>query len=62
LKRLNSSAREKLKTEQRAWVEQRDQKADEAVRKKSDAENTRIVRDRTLRQLTEERSAELRKR
>jgi hypothetical protein len=62
LKRLNPSAREKLKTEQRAWVEQRDQKADEAVRKKSDAENTRIVRDRTLRQLTEARSAELRKR
>jgi uncharacterized protein YecT (DUF1311 family) len=62
LKRLNSSAREKLRTEQRAWVEQRDRKADEAVRNKSDAENTRIVRDRVLRQLTEERSAELRKR
>ena len=61
LKRLASSAREKLRTEQRAWVEQRDRQADEAVRNKIDAENARIVRDRVLRQLTEERSAELRK-
>ncbi len=61
LKRLDSSAREKLRTEQRAWVEQRDRQADEAVRNKIDAENARIVRDRVLRQLTEERSAELRK-
>jgi Uncharacterized protein conserved in bacteria len=61
LKRLDSSAREKLRTEQRAWVEQRDWQADEAVRNKIDAENARIVRDRVLRQLTEERSAELRK-
>jgi hypothetical protein len=62
LKRLDSSAREKLRTEQRAWLEQRDRQADEAVRNKSDTENARIVRDRVLRQLTEERSAELRKR
>jgi uncharacterized protein YecT (DUF1311 family) len=61
LKRLDSSAQKALRTDQRAWVEQRDRQADEAVRKKSDAENTRIVRDRALRQLTEERSAELRK-
>src|SRR5260370_18728641 len=61
LTRLDSSAREKLRTEQRAWVEQRDRQADEAVRNKIDAENARIVRDRVLRQLTEERSAELRK-
>jgi uncharacterized protein YecT (DUF1311 family) len=62
LKRLESSAREKLRTEQRAWVEERDRKADEAVRNKSAAENARIVRDHILRQLTEERSAELKKR
>ena len=62
LKRLDTSAREKLRTEQRAWLEQRDRQADEAVRNKSDAENRRIVRDRVLRQLTEERSGELRKR
>jgi Lysozyme inhibitor LprI len=62
LKHLNPSAREKLRVEQRAWVESRDQKADEAVRNKSDSENARIVRDRLLRQLTEQRSAELRKR
>ena len=62
LKKLNSSAREKLRVEQRNWVESRDNKADEAVRNKTDAENARIIRDRALRQLTEERAAELRKR
>lgn len=62
IKRLDSAGRGTLKTEQRAWVEQRDRQADEAVRNKSDAENARIVRDRVLRRLTEERSAELRKR
>jgi Lysozyme inhibitor LprI len=61
LKRLDASAREKLRIDQRAWLEQRDRQADEAVRSKGDAENSRIVRDRVLRQLTEERSAELRK-
>ena len=62
LKRLNPSAQQALRTEQRAWVEQRDGRADDAVRNKSDSENARIVRDRLLRQLTEERSSELRKR
>jgi hypothetical protein len=62
LKRLNPSAQPALRTEQRAWVEQRDRQADEAVHNKSDSENARIVRDHLLRQLTEERSAELRKR
>jgi len=62
LKHLDPSAREKLRAEQRAWLEQRDRQADEAVRNKSDSENARIVRDRVLRQLTEERSVELRKR
>ena len=62
LKRLDRSAQDSLRTEQRAWVEQRDRQADEAVRDKSDTENARIVRDRVLRQLTEGRSVELRKR
>jgi hypothetical protein len=62
LKRLKPSAQQTLRTEQRAWVEQRDRQADEAVRNKSDGENARIVRDRVLRRLTEERSAELQKR
>jgi len=61
LKRLNPSAQQALRTEQRAWVEQRDRQADEAVHNKSDSENARIVRDHLLRQLTEKRSAELRK-
>ena len=62
LRRLDSSARNALRAEQRAWIEERDRKADEAVRNKNDIENARIVRDRILRKLTEERSAELRKR
>jgi Lysozyme inhibitor LprI len=62
LKRLNPSKQNALRAEQRSWLEQRDRQADEAVRNKSDSENARIVRDRVLRQLTEERSSELRKR
>jgi hypothetical protein len=60
LKRLDPSQQNALRTEQRAWVERRDRQADEAVRDKSDSENARIVRDRVLRTLTEERSVELR--
>jgi Lysozyme inhibitor LprI len=62
LKHLDSSGKNALRTEEREWVEQRDHQADEAVHNKSDSENARIVRDRVLRQLTEERCAELRKR
>ena len=62
LKRLDRSAQNALRTEQRAWLEQRDRQADDAVRNRATAESSRIVRDRVLRQLTEERSAELRKR
>jgi hypothetical protein len=61
LRRLNPSAQQTLRTEQRAWVQQRDRQADEAVHNKSDSDNARIVRDHLLRQLTEKRSAELRK-
>jgi lysozyme inhibitor LprI len=62
LKRLDRSAQNALRSEQRAWIEQRDRQADEAVRDKSETENARIIRDRVLRQLTQERSAKLRKR
>jgi lysozyme inhibitor LprI len=62
LKRLDPSAQSALRTEQREWLEQRDRQADDAVRNRAAAESSRIVRDRVLRQLTEERSAELRKR
>lgn len=58
--RLKAESRENLKTEQRRWLEQRDKNAVEA--KTSATENPRIVRDRLLRQLTEERTAELRAR
>ena len=57
--RLDASATEKLKTDQRAWIEQRDQKADQAVRDKSSAESGRIVRDSVLRDLTEQRKVVL---
>jgi len=62
LKRLDRSAQDALRSEQRAWLQQRDLQADEAVRNKARAESSRIVRDRVLRQLTEQRSVELRKR
>jgi hypothetical protein len=62
LKGLDRSAQETLRSEERAWVDQRDRKADEAVSNKARAESSRIVRDRVLRQLTEERAVELRKR
>jgi Lysozyme inhibitor LprI len=62
LKRLDRAAQDALRTEQRAWLEQRDRQAEEAVRSKATAESSRIVRDRVLRELTEERSTELRKR
>jgi hypothetical protein len=62
LKRLGRSGQNALRTEQREWLEQRDRQADDAVRNKASAESSRIVRDRVLRQLTEQRSAELRKR
>ena len=62
LKHLDRSAQNALRNEQRAWLEERDGKADEAVRGKTSAESSRIVRDRVLRQLTEDRAVELRKR
>ena len=49
-----------MKTEQRRWLEQRDKNVVEATT--SATENPRIVRDRLLRQFTEERTAELRAR
>ena len=57
---LSAAAQEKLRTEQRAWIDQREEKADRAVREQSDADSPRIVRDRTLWRLTEERAGELR--
>jgi hypothetical protein len=62
LKRLDRSKQNALRIEQRAWVERRNRQADDAVRTKETAESSRIVRDRILRRLTEERSAEFRKR
>ena len=61
LKRLDRSEQNALRIEQRVWVERRNQQADDALRTKDTAESSRIVRDRILRQLTEQRSAELRK-
>jgi uncharacterized protein YecT (DUF1311 family) len=49
-----------LKEEERAWIEQREKQA--ADLKSDSTENGRILRDQTLRRLTEERTAELRKR
>lgn len=60
-RKLDPAAQLALRTEQRAWIEQREQQADAAVREQSDADSPRIVRDRTLWKLTEQRTAELRK-
>lgn len=60
-RQLPPAAQEALRTEQRAWLEQRDQQADAAVREQSEADSPRIVRDHTLWKLTEQRTAELRK-
>ncbi|HEV7403231.1 MAG TPA: lysozyme inhibitor LprI family protein [Chthoniobacteraceae bacterium] len=59
-RQLDPAAQEALRTEQRAWIERREQQADAAVREQSEADSPRIVRDRTLWKLTEERTAELR--
>ncbi len=56
----DAAAQVALRTEQRAWIEHREQQADAAVREQSEADSPRIVRDRTLWKLTEERTAELR--
>jgi hypothetical protein len=59
-RQLDAGARETLKSEQRRWLEQRDKKTVEAATR--GVENPRIVRDAILRQLTEERTADLRAR
>src|SRR5205823_6320827 len=54
LRRLDRSEQNALRIEQRVWVERRNQQADDALRTKDTAESSRIVRDRILRQLTEQ--------
>jgi uncharacterized protein YecT (DUF1311 family) len=59
-KRLDRAALEKLKEDERRWIEDREkQTADLST---DSAESSRIARDQKLRQLTEERTAQLRKR
>jgi len=60
-RQLAPAAQESLRTEQRAWIDHREQEADAAVREQGEADNPRIVRDRTRWKLTEERTAELRR-
>ena len=60
LKRLRPFEQESLQTEERTWIEQREQQA--ADIKPDYYENNRIPRDQILRRLTEQRIAELRKR
>ena len=60
LKRLKPADQQALKTEERDWIEQRET---EAASVKGDYyDNNRIVSDRALQRLTEQRIAELRKR
>jgi lysozyme inhibitor LprI len=60
LRRLAPADQESLQNEERAWIEQREKQAADV--KPDYYENNRIVRDKTLQRLTEERIAELRKR
>jgi len=60
-RQLAPAAQESLRTEQRAWIDHREQEADAAVREQGETDNPRIVRDRTRWKLTEERTAELRR-
>jgi len=59
-RQLDEQSRETLRNEQRRWLEKRDKKTIDA--KIGGVENPRIVRDAILRQLTEERTADLRAR
>jgi hypothetical protein len=59
-KRLDHAAEASLRAEEHSWIEQREKQA--ADLKSDSTENGRIIRDQTLRRLTEERTAELRKR
>jgi len=59
-RQLDEQPREILRNEQRRWLEKRDKKTIDA--KIGGVENPRIVRDAVLRQLTEERTADLRAR
>jgi hypothetical protein len=60
LKKLGAAKKAELREEQRAWIEQRDKKAAETPADAADS--ARVLRDRTLTQLTQERVEELRKR
>ena len=60
LKQLNAAKKAQLREEQRAWIEKRDKRAAETPA--DAAASARVLRDRTLTQLTQERTAELRQR
>ncbi len=60
MKKLSASGREQLRDEQRAWIEKRDKQAAETPADAGDS--VRVIRDRALTQLTEQRTAELRQR
>lgn len=59
LKRLGAPKAKQLREEQRAWIAQRDKQAAAAPVEAGDS--ARILRDRTLTQLTQQRTADLRK-
>ncbi len=60
LKKLAPAKRDPLRDEQRAWIEKRDKQAAETPA--DAAASARVTRDRALTQLTEQRTAELKKR
>src|SRR5262249_2182397 len=65
MRRLDTSAQEQLREEQRGWLKERDafvEKFEQTFDISTDMENRRIVLDRSLRAMTEKRVAELRQR
>jgi uncharacterized protein YecT (DUF1311 family) len=62
--KLDPAAQEKLRDDQRAWLKERDgfiEKFDRSFDSETEMENSRVVRDRALREMTAKRVAELQK-
>jgi uncharacterized protein YecT (DUF1311 family) len=62
--KLDPVAQEKLREEQRAWLKEREgfiEKFDQSFDPETEMENSRVVRDRALREMTAKRVAELQK-
>jgi uncharacterized protein YecT (DUF1311 family) len=65
MRKLDSAAKEQLREQQRGWLKDREafvEKFEQTFDISTEMENRRIVLDRSLRELTDKRVAELRQR